>query len=287
MQRENDLRACLEELERTGDLHRLTREYPQLADHLESVWNTRHLLEGAVPQLADDQLFTLKREFLTSIASRPKRALGMFRLAGLIGLGGVLVAASLGASAAGIGPAPRANEVRESLGVTRGSEVSESVEITHGGEVSEAVHEAQEGTPPGPERGQAVSTAACEAAHDRSTLPDGAQDAPGQEDKDVKDCSGSNDATEESTAGTQADEAAPGHEVQSIEPGRERGLAACTAAMDNTPDGGQAAENAAAQALEQETPGCEQQDTEESTNEAGSESGGRPAELPTPARGRP
>jgi hypothetical protein len=46
----------------------------------------------------------------------------------------------------------------------------------HGEAVSTAVHDAIDGADPGPDRGQAVSEAACEAAHDRSTLPAGAQD---------------------------------------------------------------------------------------------------------------
>jgi len=58
----------------------------------------------------------------------------------------------------------------------------------HGQSVSKAVHDAIASTTPGPERGEAVSEAACTAAHDGSTLPGGAQNAPGQADREAKDC---------------------------------------------------------------------------------------------------
>jgi hypothetical protein len=50
------------------------------------------------------------------------------------------------------------------------------------------VHDAKASAAPG-SVGKAVSLAACIAAHDRSTLPEGAQQAPGQADKEPKDCS--------------------------------------------------------------------------------------------------
>jgi hypothetical protein len=60
---------------------------------------------------------------------------------------------------------------------------------THGSVVSQAVHDAQTAAKDAGENvGAAVSQAACEAAHDRSTLPDGAQNAPGQQDREAKDC---------------------------------------------------------------------------------------------------
>ena len=74
----------------------------------------------------------------------------------------------------------------------------------HGESVSSAVHDAIASTTPGPERGQAVSEAACTAAHDRTTLPQGAQDAPGQQGKTPKDCTqlgNQSAATPSATAG--------------------------------------------------------------------------------------
>jgi len=272
MHRDQRLRTYLEELERTGDLERLTQEYPEFAEPMQSFWHARRLLQGSVPRLEDERLLTLKHEFLTTIAAaRPKRVFGMVsvRLAGLLGVGGVLVAASLGASAAGLGPTQRAGELFERVGV-------------HGNYVSGAVQEAKEGTPPGPERGEAVSSAACQAAHDRSTLPQGAQDAPGQADKDTKDCSQSNEksANEKSeNAAEHASQAA--QDAQSMEPGRQRGMAACAAAAEHGASNGPASENAAAQSSEHE-PGCDGGNSKAS--EHGQGSGGKPTDLPASPR---
>jgi hypothetical protein len=280
MYRADSLRTCLDELERTGDIRRLKQEYPQFLEQIQSFWNARRLLEGSVPELEDERLLTLKHEFLTTIAAaRPKRVFGRLpiRLAGLLGIGGVLVAASLGASAAGLGPAQRAGEVLESVG-------------SHGSQVSDAVHEAIDGTPPGPGRGAAVSAAACEAAHDRSALPQSAQDAPGQEDKDAKDCAKSDQqsAGEKShNAAEQANQAAAAQDLEKTEPGQERGMAACTAAAENQANHGLAAGNAAAQAPENIQPGCDPQNMGGNAAESGQGSGGKPADLPTPAAGRP
>jgi hypothetical protein len=269
MYREGSLRTCLDDLERTGDLERLAQQYPQFGPEMQSFLITRHLLDGTIPQLDNDKLLNLKHEFLATItAARPKGVFGMLpvRLAALLGIGGVLVAASLGASAAGLGPAPRAGEVLESMGV-------------HGRSVSDAVHEAIEGTSPGPERGEAVSAAACEAAHDRSTLPQGAQDAPGQEDKETKDCSKSNEKPDNPV---QANEAEPAQDLQSIEPSPERGRAVCAAATQHSSSQSQAAEHAQAKS----GPACEPASMEGSAGESGQGSGGKPADLPSPASGR-
>jgi hypothetical protein len=60
---------------------------------------------------------------------------------------------------------------------------------THGQAIRDAVHAAQASSALGASRGAAVSVAACTAAHDRTTLPEGAQNAPGRQDKEAKDCS--------------------------------------------------------------------------------------------------
>jgi hypothetical protein len=74
----------------------------------------------------------------------------------------------------------------------------------HGAAVSQAVHEAKTAAKEAGEKvGPAVSEAACTAAHDRSTLPEGAQNAPGQEGREPKDCthpSNAVDGEEESEA---------------------------------------------------------------------------------------
>jgi hypothetical protein len=275
MYRDESLRTCLEELERTGDLERLKNEFPLYIEEIQSFWHTRRLLDGAVPELDDQKLLTRKQEFLTTIAAaRPKRLFGLLsiRFAGMLGIGGVLVAASLGASAAGLGPAQRAGEVLGSVGA-------------HGSSVSDALQNAIDGTTPGPERGEAVSNAACEAAHDRSTLPQGAQDASGQDDKDAKDCSKSDEKSD--NAAEQANDAAPGQDLKSIAPGQERGMAACTAGVADQANHGQAAEHASAQATERNDGGCDSVKKVENAAESGQGSGGKPADLPAPAAGRP
>jgi hypothetical protein len=123
-----------------------------------------------------------------------------------------------------------------------------ALDVIHGQEVSKAVHEARETTEPGPERGKAVSLAACLAAHDRSTLPMGAQNAPGQEGKEPKDCEKTGGEPSVNTLdvshGQEVSNAV--HEAkESTEPGPERGKAvsqaACLAAHDRAtlPDGAQ------------------------------------------------
>jgi hypothetical protein len=78
-------------------------------------------------------------------------------------------------------------------------ESEEAEPKNHGESVSDAVHKAQAETTPGPERGRAVSEAACEAAHDRETLPAKAKKTPpGREGKDPKDCTHPNSEDESS-----------------------------------------------------------------------------------------
>lgn len=111
-------------------------------------------------------------------------------------VGGMKLAAATGGVAltlvlavgAGAAPSPF-SPVSEVLGL--GGE--------HGAAVSDAVHQAKATVEDGDQIGVAVSEAACEAAHDRSTLPDGAQNAPGQQaDAPVKDCTHPADLQDES-----------------------------------------------------------------------------------------
>jgi hypothetical protein len=75
---------------------------------------------------------------------------------------------------------------------------------THGQTVRDAVHTAIASSTPGVGRGAAVSEAACTAAHDRTTLPQGAQNAPGQQGVEPKDCTHpSATATPEGTSETE------------------------------------------------------------------------------------
>ncbi|HLF75870.1 MAG TPA: hypothetical protein VJB57_00120 [Dehalococcoidia bacterium] len=100
----------------------------------------------------------------------------------------LLAAGAVGAGAAGGANVPGpVNDVLSKVGISNDAQSPQSTD-NHGSAVSDGVHQAIATTTPGPERGVAVSEAACEAAHDRSTLPQGAQDAPGQADKEPKDC---------------------------------------------------------------------------------------------------
>ena len=85
---------------------------------------------------------------------------------------------------------------------------------THGDTVSDAVHDAIASSTPGAGRGEAVSEAACLAAHDRSTLPEGAQSAPGQQDRTPTPCThiGGGDGIQASQ--TPASEAGHGNQGQ-------------------------------------------------------------------------
>ena len=70
----------------------------------------------------------------------------------------------------------------------------------HGTAVSDAVHDAKDSVAEGDKVGPAVSEAACTAAHKRTNLPDGAQKAPGQVDKESKDCTHPSNAVDDSEA---------------------------------------------------------------------------------------
>jgi hypothetical protein len=82
-----------------------------------------------------------------------------------------------------------------------GAQPKSAKKPTHGQAVRDAVHAAQASSAPGADRGAAVSLAACIAAHDRTTLPEGAQNAPGRLAKEAKDCSHPN-AAEDGTPDT-------------------------------------------------------------------------------------
>ena len=83
--------------------------------------------------------------------------------------------------------------------------VEASATPTHGQTVRDAVHAAQASATPGAGKGAAVSEAACTAAHDRSTLPAGAQNAAGQADREPKDCNhpSATEAPEDGASGTE------------------------------------------------------------------------------------
>jgi hypothetical protein len=108
-------------------------------------------------------------------------------------------------------PSNAVDEDGEGEGVEDGEEVAEvdededAEEMNHGQTVSQAVHDARTAAQEAGEKvGPAVSEAACTAAHDRGTLPEGAQNAPGQQDREPKDCTHPSNAGDEGE-GTEAD----------------------------------------------------------------------------------
>jgi hypothetical protein len=86
--------------------------------------------------------------------------------------------------------------------------------VNHGQSVRQAVQDARDGLEEGDKVGPAVSEAACTAAHDRTTLPEGAQNAPGQEGREPRDC------THPSNAGEQEPEEAEAASEGSEKPGK-------------------------------------------------------------------
>jgi hypothetical protein len=140
------------------------------------------------------------------------RSLGGMKIAAIGGGAFLALAAAVGAGAA---PSPVA-PISEVLGM--GGE--------HGAAVSEAVHEtktaALEGEGEGEEDtsiGPALSEAACEAAHDRSTLPEGAQNAPGQAEGPEKDCTHPSNEESEDEEGSEEDLALLDEEEESLNHG--------------------------------------------------------------------
>ena len=253
---------CLRLLEETGDLQRCLNLYPDLAQELrDSHSAARGLLEIVPPLLRAESQNSSRRLLLSSLSTTPggismwqrffaKRATVLAAAAGMLVMGTVGVSAATGS--------PVGQPVSDVFGTL-------GIGDNHGQDVQEKVHDAIASSTPGAGRGEAVSEAACLAAHDRSTLPEGAQNAPGQQDKDPKDCG---TATPEPSVSPAADATStpeatstPNHgqsvskavhdAIASTTPGPERGEAvseaACTAAHDgSTLPGG--AQNAPGQA---------------------------------------
>lgn len=275
-------RECIELFLRNGDVEACRARYPELADEIERL-NELRLGLKVTETPAEATRSAARQQLLTAVASAapPRPARRLFRLGGLFAAGSLLLAATIGASAAGMNPAAPATELLQQVGL--------------GKPVRDAIHSAIDSTPPGHERGRAVSAAACNAARDRSRLPEGAQTAPGQQDKTPEPCP-------EHEADTSQGEHGPGSAggpsapiataIAGTPPGPERGQAvrdaACEARNANLPP---AAQTAVAQ--DQAAPSCGQDGTQESQASPGQGSqgqgagapGGPPSEIP-PGRGR-
>jgi uncharacterized membrane protein YgcG len=189
---------------------------------------------------ANISLSTSRRRLLSSLANKcggpemRKRYLGLPAAAAGLTL---LLAGTIGANAA-TGGAPMGEVLGVlGLGATPGD--------THGTAVSTAVGDAIASSTPGVDRGEAVSLAACLAAHDRSTLPAGAQVVLGQEENEPKVC-----ATETPTAEE------PAGEEPVEEPAEEPADGTATAEATATPTHGQTVSDAVHAAIESSTPGA-------------------------------
>ena len=142
------------------------------------VQSRRLVLSSLQPEMRGQKMF----QGLSGKAAALLAALGLMSV-------GTLGAAAAGGGLNGHGPL---NDVLSSVGVverassTATDESEDSDVKNHGSDVSQKVHDAIASTTPGPGRGIAVSQAACEAAHDRSTLPTPAQNAPGQKERTPK-----------------------------------------------------------------------------------------------------
>lgn len=236
---------CMRLLEETGDLERCLELYPDLSQELrEHDGAARSLSALAPPSPLPESANSSRRLLLSSLAENPGgtpmwQRFVSNKAAALAAAAALFVLGTVGAGAATGSPfAQPVNDVLGNLGV--GGD--------HGKDVSEKVHDAIENTEPGPERGREVSKAACEAAHNRDTLPDGAQAAPGQQDKDAKECDDEELLGEDEEEGdiepldhedgNHGQHVSEGvHEaIDSTEPGEERGRAVSQAACENAHD---------------------------------------------------
>lgn len=238
-------------LEETGDLERCLEMYPDLGQELRAHADALSSLQTLAPPAPPSQSQNAGRRVLLSSLSAPPASVPWLqrlitnKAAALTAAATLFALGAVGAGAATGSPFTEPlNDVLENVGI--GSD--------HGEDVSEKVHDAIENTDPGPERGKAVSEAACEAAHNRETLPEGAQNAPGQQDKDAKEC-GEDEDVEEPVEPLEEEEDDGNHgqnvsekvhdAIEGTDPGPERGRAvseaACNAAHDRTtlPQGAQ------------------------------------------------
>ena len=187
---EERLAECFRLFDETGDVARCLARYPDLSDELTTRLDAFGSLSAMRPPEPPSLSQSSSRRVLqSSLAAEQQKRRGIMgglaigRVAGALAVLTLLAVGAMGASAAsgGVNSPGRVNDVLSAVGITEHAR-------NHGSDVSESVHEAIEATEPGPERGIAVSEAACEAAHDMSTLPEGAQNAPGQEGREPKDC---------------------------------------------------------------------------------------------------
>jgi hypothetical protein len=249
MDRERILAECYRIIEETGDLEAWFARFPEARAEIEADLELIARIRAGVRTPAPLKVSTGRQQVLSHLAMR--RSTALRRHKGVIGrlrwLGAAAGLALVASAVVGAGAAPDIPSLLSGLGVfdrvpeharqkletiQRGGVPASVTPLAHeggenhGGAVSEAVHEAIESTDPGPERGRTVRQAACEAAHDRSTLPTPAQNAPGLADKDREFCTFVDEEGDE-TVGTQqgppSGNPGRGHGPPEANPGRGQG----------------------------------------------------------------
>jgi hypothetical protein len=192
---EQRLAECLRLFEETGDIRRCLELYPDLEEELDAHFAFARRIDGIAPPDPPPASERASRRLLLSSLTKAEGGRGMFsailksRVAVAIAAAGLLASGAVGAGAAGggINSSGPVNHALSRVGVVEKAPSLQS-EDNHGSNVSENVHQAIESSTPGPGRGQGVSEAACEAAHNKLTLPTPAQDAPGHNKEKEKDC---------------------------------------------------------------------------------------------------
>ncbi len=259
---------CLRLLEETGDIERCRGLYPDLGEALSEHASTANGLVALIPPTSSAQSqSSSRRQLLSSLSTMPggtplwQRILTK-KAAFLAAAAAIFVVGVAGASAATGTSLPQpVNQVLGTLGLAS----------YHSQDVQQKVQDAIDSTEPGPERGRAVSQAACDAAQNRDNLPEGAMDAPGQDDKDTKDCSeigensGQGGAVEPSSQGESSSHRQDGQQkgqngIQSTDPGPERGPVVSETACDAAQNGDNLPERA------KNAPGRSDKDTKDCTH---------------------
>jgi hypothetical protein len=180
---------CMGLLEETGDFVRCLELYPDLGQELREFVEAARSLSALAPPSPSPELRNSGRRLLLSSLSQIRGGTPMWqrivsnKTAAIAAAAALFVLGTVGAGAA----------------------------TGHGEAVSEAVHKAKEwalGEDGDGRVGPAVSEAACEAAHNSGTLPDGAQDAPGhnKDPEDQKDCTHPSNAEAEEDDGESGDD---------------------------------------------------------------------------------
>ncbi len=266
MANERRLVDCYRLLEETGDAGLCVARHPGLAGDIEAYRQIRSALVDLVPEPHPLAMAAGRRDLLAALAER-RQGLPLARRLSYAGIGGGFVAltlmalAGLGVSAAtGHGLLAPVERILRDVGSAAREEFvpGDGAGGEHGAAVSDTVQDARESATPDAGQGVAVSAAACAGAHDRSTLPPPAQEAPGQEGQTPASCEtaaaadGSTEATATATATASAATVAPSATEQ---PPATPTPTAGAASDDGDSDGGAGPPNGKTPGPPNKTPG--------------------------------